>query len=172
MKTKFLCCVLACALAIVALGLDAAGQTRRGRRQARGAVCFDPTRPCKTEATFQPHDLPFRVPPSGAIWESEFFYAIILTSLRFKNEDCSRHFIPESQRLETQALFPNRKVFTSRCGEAGEVYYSNTNPNTNFMAVYGGRTQSEAARMLATVKATGKFPGANIRRMYIGFNGT
>ena len=172
MKTKFLCCVLMCGLAIVTLGLDAASQTRRGRRPTRGTVCFDPNQSCKTSATFQPYDLPFRLPENAVIWESELFYAIILTSVRFKDGECEQRFIPESQRQEAQSLFPNRKVFTSRCGEAGEVYYSNTNPNTNFMAVYGGRTQAEAARMLATVKATGKFPGANIRRMYIGFNGT
>jgi hypothetical protein len=40
------------------------------------------------------------------------------------------------------------------------------------MAVYAGATPSEAKRILATIKATGKFPGANIRRMRTGFNGT
>lgn len=169
MKMKFLCCAIASLVAIAALGLDASSQTRRGRR---GAVCFDPTQACKTTATFQPYNLPFRLPANAVIWESELFYAIILTSVRFKESECYERFIPEAQRQEAQALFPNRKVFTSRCGEPGEVYYSNTKPNTNFMAVYGGRTQSEAMRMLAAVKATGKFPGANIRRMYIGFNGT
>jgi hypothetical protein len=100
------------------------------------------------------------------------FYAVILASVRFRDEECNTAFIPEAQRLEAQALFPDRKVFSSRCGEPGTVFYSNTSPNTNFMAVYGGRTQAEAAQMLSTVKATGKFPGAYTRRMYIGFNGT
>jgi hypothetical protein len=40
------------------------------------------------------------------------------------------------------------------------------------MAVYAGITQAEANRMLAKVKATGKFPGANIRRMRAVMNGT
>jgi hypothetical protein len=40
------------------------------------------------------------------------------------------------------------------------------------MAVYAGATQADANRMLATVKATGKFPGANIRRMRAMINGT
>jgi hypothetical protein len=40
------------------------------------------------------------------------------------------------------------------------------------MAVYAGRTQAEAAQMLSSVKATGKFAGASIRRMSAGFNGT
>lgn len=172
MKTRFLCCVLMSLLVVVALGFDVNSQTRRGRRPQRGTVCFDPTLQCKTTATFEKYDLPFRIPANAVIWESEPFYAVILTSVRFRDEDCYTKFIPEEQRLEAQSLFPNRKVFASRCGDAGTVFYSNTKPNTNFMAVYGGRTQAEAARMLSTVRATGKFRGANIRRMYIGFNGT
>ncbi|HEX7998225.1 MAG TPA: hypothetical protein VF528_07545 [Pyrinomonadaceae bacterium] len=172
MRLKLLCGVLACALAFVAFGLTAEGQTRRGRRQQRGAVCFNPNVPCRTTATFEVYDLPFRVPANSVIWESEPFYAVILTSVRFRDEQCESVFIPEAQRLEAQALFPDRKVFASRCGEPGTVFYSNTAANTNFMAVYGGRTQAEAARMLSTVKATGKFPRAYIRRMFIGFNGT
>lgn len=172
MKTKFLCCVLACLLAIVALGFDVNSQTRRGRRPQRGAICFDPNVSCRTTATFEPYDLPFRIPANAVIWESEPFYAIILTSMRYTDRNCETRFVPEAQRLEAQALFPDRKVFASRCGEPGTVFYSNTSPNTNFMAVYGGRTQREAAQMLQTVRATGRFRGANIRRMYVGFNGT
>ena len=40
------------------------------------------------------------------------------------------------------------------------------------MAVFAGRTKAEAAKVLAQVKATGKFPGANLRLMQAGFNGT
>jgi hypothetical protein len=40
------------------------------------------------------------------------------------------------------------------------------------MAVYAGSTLAEAKRVLAAVKATGKFPGANLRRIRTGFNGT
>ena len=128
---------------------------------------------CKTTATFEAHDLPFRIPANAVIWESEPFYAVILQSVRFTDEECETKFIPEAERLAAQALFPNRKVFASRCDQMpGTIFYSNVKPNTSFMAVYGGRTQAEAARTLSSVKATGKFPGANIRRMYIGFNGT
>jgi hypothetical protein len=172
MKTKFLCGVLVGLLTVAALASTAESQTGRSRRPQRGAVCSDPNAACKTTATFEKYDLPFRIPANAVIWESEMFYAIILKSVRFKDEDCNTSFIPEAQRLETQALFPDHKVFASRCGEPGTVFYSNTTPNTNFMAVYGGRTQVEAARMLSTVKASGKFPGANLRRMYVGFNGT
>lgn len=173
MRIRFICCVLVSMLTIAALGLSVNSQTGRGKRQKRGAVCFDPTVPCKTTATFEAHDLPFRIPTNAPIWESEPFYAIILQSVRLKDEECETKFIPEDERLAAQALFPNRKVFTNRCDELpGNIFYSNTKLNTNFMAVYAGRTQAEAARMLASVKATGKFPTANIRRMYAGFNGT
>jgi hypothetical protein len=40
------------------------------------------------------------------------------------------------------------------------------------MAVYAGKTRAEAERMLAAVRATGKYPTANLRRMQAGFNGT
>jgi hypothetical protein len=40
------------------------------------------------------------------------------------------------------------------------------------MAVYAGMTMADANAMLAKVKATGKFPGANIRRMRALINGT
>jgi hypothetical protein len=40
------------------------------------------------------------------------------------------------------------------------------------MAVYAGRTRAQANAMLEKVKATGKYPGANLRQMRAGFNGT
>ena len=52
------------------------------------------------------------------------------------------------------------------------LFYTNVNPKFRIMAVYGGTTLAEAKRVLAAVKATGKFPGAYLRRMRTGFNGT
>ncbi|MDT7604021.1 MAG: hypothetical protein QOF61_2018, partial [Acidobacteriota bacterium] len=43
---------------------------------------------------------------------------------------------------------------------------------TRILAVYAGATRAEAERTLADVKATGKFPGANLRRMRAEINGT
>jgi len=121
---------------------------------------------------FKPHDLPFRIPARAVIWESELFYAVILRSVKTAEDDCL-NFVPEDERKATQALFPRNKVFTDRgCGEAGETYYTGTQPGARFMAVYAGRTRREANALLARVKATGKFAGANLRRMSIGFNGT
>jgi hypothetical protein len=163
--------MLVCLLLAAGTGQAQRGRTRRP--QPKGTVCGDPTLVCKTgDLKFEPRDLPFRIPARAVIWESELFYAIVLRSLRAADDDC-RTFVPEDERQATQALFPRHKVFTDRaCGEPGETYYTGTRPGTRFMAVYAGRTRAEADAMLARVKATGKFPGANVRRMSIGFNGT
>jgi hypothetical protein len=134
-------------------------------------VCGNPTLACKSDIVFQPYDLPFRLPRSAVIYESELFYAIILTSIKSPEDNCDV-FVPESQRLEAQAMFPDHKVFSSRCVMPGEVSYSNTSPKAQFMALFAGTTLTDANRMLAAVKATGKFPAANIRRMRAVINGT
>ena len=105
------------------------------------------------------------------IYDSDLFYAVILRSVPSPEESCD-NFIPEPERLAAQTLFTQNKVFTTRCAEPGQVSYSNTNPKAQFMAVYAGPTQADANRMLATVLATKKFPGANIRRMSAMINGT
>jgi hypothetical protein len=158
----------------VLLGLILSGfsdaQTRRKTRQQRAKICGDPTAPCKSIATFETYDLAFRVPANAVIWETEKFYAIILKSV--KQDDNCEHFISEDARLEAQALFPKNKVFTSRCESSATLYYTGVDNKYFFMAVYGGATRAEAARVLEAVKATGKFPGANIRQMSTGLNGT
>lgn len=172
MRLKLMCGVIAALLILGAVSLqDNSSAQPLGAAQQRGQVCPDPTQSCKTFATFQPYDLPFSVKENSVIWESEFFYAIILKSMSAADTDCDK-FVSESERHAAQSLFPKRKVFTSRCMEAGSLFYTNVNDNFRFMAVYAGATKAEAATMLQTVKATGKFNGANIRRMRAGFNGT
>ena len=175
-----------CRAIIVAIGTlcifssyAAAQKTRRPSRHA--SVCGDPTAPCKTSFPFQPYDLPFRVPKDSVIYDTELFYAIVLKRVHVSAETCDK-FISENERLGAEQLFPHQKVFASRrCGDAGEVGYQNANSTdatndhgrpSEFMAVYAGTTMAEANRTLATVKATGKFPGASIRRMRAAFNGT
>ena len=157
-------------LGVVVAG-GAAAQQKRARRPA--AVCGDPTVRCRTTIEFQPYQLPFVVPTNAVIWESELFYAVILKSVRdpSKGGNCDL-FIPEAERLAAQALFPRHKVFASRCFEPGDLYYTGVAEDTQFMALYAGRTRAEAAATLAKVKATGQFPGANLRRLRTGFNGT
>ncbi|HYO63249.1 MAG TPA: hypothetical protein VER08_06285 [Pyrinomonadaceae bacterium] len=175
MKARLLRRAALCALAALTLGYaadsPAAAQRRRARPQPRGEVCHDPTQACRTSLTFEPHDLPFRLPPRAVIWETRPFYVVILKSFRVGEEDCER-FVPESERLAAQQLFPRRKVFASRCYEPATLFYTNVSPDTRFMAVYAGQTRAEAARVLAEARATGRFPGANVRQMRTGFNGT
>lgn len=164
--------------AVVALGIvgllgvsDALGQSRINSRRPRGSICGNPKLPCKTSATFQANDLPFRVPQDSVIFDTELFYAVILKSLRSTEDDCTV-FIPEAERLEAQALFPDRKVFSSRCYDIENLFYTNVDPKFRIMAVYAGSNLAEAKRVLASVQSTGKFPGAYLRRMRTGFNGT
>src|SRR5215218_7773244 len=158
--------------ALLVCGAGASAQRRRAAPRL-AAVCGDPTVRCQTSVEFQPYQLPFRIPPDAVIWETEKFYAVILKSVRDESRgaDCNL-FIPEAEREAAQALFPRHKVFASRCTEAGDLYYLGVAENTQFMAVYAGRTRAEGQAMLAKVKATGQYPGANLRRMRTGFNGT
>ena len=147
------------AVALITLAvLDASAQGRR-RPAKRPAVCGNPQVPCKTAINFKDYDLPFQLPENAVIYDTDLFYAVILKSVKAIADECDV-FVPESDRLAAQGLFRTNKVFTSRCYEPGEVGYSNTSPNAHFMAVYAGTTSADANRMLAKVKATGKFTGA------------
>jgi len=107
------------------------------------------------------------------------FYAVILQSRPVRNDSCDV-FIPERDRLAAQALFPDHKVFSSRCTDPENLFYTDVSSRNvryfsethRIMAVYAGATLADANRTLSAVKATGKFPGANLRRMRTGFNGT
>ena len=150
-----------------------AGPTSAQKRKPvrHGVICGDPTVPCKTSVTFPANDLPFRVPSTANIYDTDLFYAVILKSMNVPEDNCDR-FIPETDRLAAQSLFPDHKVFSSRCAEPGELSYTNTSPKARLMAVYAGMTLADANLMLAKVKATGKYPSANVRRMRAAFNGT
>ena len=163
----------ALALTIMTVGVFSANAPAQKRRAPakKLAVCGNPNVTCPAAIKFEPYDLPFRLPESSVIYETELFYAIVLKSVPSPQDSCD-NFIPEPERLAAQVLFPNNKVFSSRCAEPGQVSYTNTNPRSQFMAVYAGLTLAQANRMLASVQATGKFPGANIRRMRAVINGT
>jgi hypothetical protein len=164
--------VVLCALTVVSLiGTVNAQSHAKTRRASVAAICGNPRVTCKTSVTFGPHDLPCRVPANAVILDTELFYVVILKSMPAANDSCDV-FIPETERLAAQELFPNNKVFTSRCVEPGELFYTNVAENQRIMAVYAGATLAESKRVLTAVKASGKFPGANIRRMRTGFNGT
>ena len=162
--------LLLAAITMTAIGSDVVAQRRR-RPVKHPAVCGNPNVSCPSALIFEPYDLPFRMPQSAVIYDTDLFYAVILKSVVSPADNCD-NYIPEPDRLAAQMLFPNSKVFTSRCGEPGQVSYSNTSAKAQFMAVYAGLALAEANRMLTVVKASGKFPGANLRRMRAMVNGT
>jgi hypothetical protein len=143
--------------ALVALALLLSGVASA---DTQGKVLPDPAASCEA---FRSHQLCFETPTDGiarAEYSSEPFYAVIL-------ETAERCGIPEEKRLETQALFPGSKVFSVRfeCEEEELVRYTNVNDKFGFLAVHAGPTLKAARKRLAEVNATGRFPGANIRKM-------
>ena len=126
-------------------------------------VCPDPAAPCPG---FKPHDLSFARPTDGlakAEERSRPFFAVIVASAGA----CA---IPETERLRIQAVFAQRKVFSSRFECDGDVEnnvrYTNVRENAAFVAIHAGSTREEAAKVLAEAKSKG-FPGANIREMQV-----
>src|SRR5947209_4939919 len=162
-----------CVVALVLIAFVASAPAQRRAKPRQWILCPDPTAACPTSVEFQPYQIPFRVPATAVISETEPFYAVILKSVRdvSKGGDCNV-FVPETDRLAAQSLFPHNKVFASRCFESGDLYYTKVAPDQQFIAVYVGRTIAEARAMLSKVNATGKYPGANLRSMHAGFNGT
>lgn len=171
MRSKLIPYALSALVAITAPALLTSAAQKKKAPAKRLTVCGNPNLTCPSAIQFQPYDLPFRFPESAVIYDTELFYAVILRSVPSPADNCD-NYVPETERLAAQTLFPNNKVFTSRCAEPGQVSYSNTSTKAQFMAVYAGLTQADANRMLAKVNAGGKFPGANIRRMRAMMNGT
>lgn len=158
---------------------DLLGQSHARISPRAASICGNPLLACKTSAIFHPNDLPFRVPKNAVIIDTVPFYAIILQSVVGSPDRCD-DFIPESERLGAQLLFPDHKVFSSRCTDPENSRYEDVTTRRitvlsdthRIMAVYAGTSLPEAKQFLEKVKASGKFPGANIRRMRTGFNGT
>ena len=144
--------------------------------QTGGKICAQPEKTCSSTAyEFQPNELSFHL-PEKLEWQSAHysahFYAVILRSVKAVemsdpngDEEC-KGFISETNRLAVQQQFPENKVFSSRNGCFPMVYYSNVNDKYNFIAVYGGKNESEAGAILAQAKVAG-FPDANLRKMQV-----
>ena len=176
MKSAFAFGSIVAATVLTVATADA--QTHRPVKHG-GQICGNPKVSCKTSVTFQTNDLPFQVGKDMVIVDTVPFYAVILKSMAVKDDNC-KVFISESDRLAAQELFPENKVFSSRCTDPENLFYADVtsrgpryfSETHRLMAVYAGKTLAEAKKMLETVKTTGKYPGANIRRMRTGFNGT
>lgn len=141
-----------------------------GQAETPGSVCSIPAAACSSTYSFAAYQLPFRIKRKlvfGKTYKSGPFYSVVLKSVRANTDpDCTH--ISEKERLEAQALFPDRKVFASRFSCAEElVLYTNVDQDHNFLAVYAGTTAAEAKRTLTKAKAMGRYPQANIRRMEV-----
>jgi hypothetical protein len=112
-KTKVLCSVLVGVLMVLALGSTAESQTGRGRKPQRGAVCPDPNVACRTTATFEAYDMPFRIPANAVIWESEPFYAVILKSVN-RNASKRRRSSPTTKSSRPDAASRARSSIPTR----------------------------------------------------------
>jgi hypothetical protein len=150
--------------------------------RASGIPCGEPSADCSTDyLRFAAQDLGFTLPavwPEAGIATSQTFYAVIVRSVPLTaaasasvraGAGCAAH-PSEEVRLELQAQIPDRKVFVSREGcQSGplEVSYTNVNPSYNFLAVYAGTTEEEAAQTLARVKRLRGFADAALRRMEV-----
>ena len=138
-------------------------------------VCGDPKLAC-TARGFPDEALPIKI--NGQTehfgeYKSKPFYAVIVQSRRVVRRShpaendyyCGGQFTA-SERSELQSLFPNNRVFSSEFGCYTFYHlYTNVNQDFNFLAVYGGASQREASKVLKAVKASGRYAGANIRRM-------
>lgn len=160
-------------LFVITLLFSIASVATAQKKARLGKVCGDPTLPCKSRDNFAPSDLPLDTGKNYIIADSVPFYAIVLKNVSMKNDDtgCEKAF-PETERLETQDLFPNNKVFTVRCSQAGENYYKGIKFDIAFIGVYAGKTLSEANAFLKMVRATNRFPGIRVRKIQAGINGT
>ena len=151
-------------IGVLALAALLAWAPASARDKTAGKVCPDPQRPC---AGFKAHDLSFGLVNDGkarAEQRSPSFFAVILET----TPACATR---EKERLEIQALFAAHKVFTNRFGcddnPENNVSYTNTSQKHGFIAVHAGDDRAAAEKVLAAAKATGRFPGANLRRMQV-----
>jgi hypothetical protein len=164
-KKKFL---LLGILLSISLSIDAAAQRTR---KATFRVCGNPIAACSTRSDFKEDDIPFLYPKNYVVGESELFYIVVVKSIKLApGADCEE--IKLSEREDLQASFPNNKVFYARgCYSLLNNYYTNIAEDTIALAVYAGRTKTEADTFLKRVKAN-KYEGAYLKRIRTGFNGT
>jgi hypothetical protein len=152
------------ASALLPIAMCGDGPAPADAAQRPGAVCPDPARP---SPGFAPHDLSFVLPrdeTARADDRSDPFFAVILRS----GPRCS---ISEEQRRAAQLLFARNKVFSQRfeCDDdvENDITYTNVSASAVFLAVHAGGTRATADALLARVRATRRFPGANLRRMQV-----
>ena len=163
--------VLICFALLLVVEASAVFAQKRGT--SKGRVCGDPTASCKAKENFEPADLPFDQGKNFVIAESEFFYGIVLKSVKVKDYgDCEKPSFAETERADIQKLFEHNKVFMQNCIESARPYYIGIADHTAIIGIYAGHTLAEANKFLKAVLATGKYPGARVRKMRVALNGT
>jgi hypothetical protein len=135
--------------------------------QAQGRVCGNPTAQCPTSFPFKPYDLPFVIKGKVQFAEyvSNYFYAVVLKSVKAEKDGGDCAFIPEEERLAVQRLLRGNKVFASRCAPEAQIVYEGVNRDYNILGVYGGDTKAAAEKVLQQLKS--RYPDANIRRIRV-----
>ena len=135
--------------------------------QAPGQVCGNPTAKCPTSFPFEPYDLPFIIKGKVQFKEylSNYFYAVILKSVKAEKEGGDCAFVSEEERLAVQRLLPGNKVFASRCSPDSQILYEGVNRDYNILGVYGGDTKLAAEKVLRQLKS--RYPDANVRRIRV-----
>lgn len=145
-------------------------------------ICGNPNVQCKSNDVFSESELSFELTGEMEFFGeylSKPFYAVILKSRKVIEgsfpadkiqQDCGGQFT-EDERLETQKLFPENKVFATKfgCFRGYHQGYTKVNFDFNFMAVYGGERITQANALLKKVRDSGKFSGANIRKIQAGY---
>lgn len=129
-------------------------------------VCPDPAAPCKTAARgFANYEMPFRLPAKlkpNVTYKSARFYAVILKT--YDEIDCDADDMSasvEKERRGFQTEFRGRKVFASYdCPDMDALGYDFPGMQDasgklligTFVAVYAGKSESEAKDFLAYVR--------------------
>lgn len=145
-----------------------------------GAICGDASKAgcTKDEKIFKPSDLVFDArdydESSSATLFSKYFYAVVLETVQGYKENGGCREISETKRAAAQELFPVNKAFAynyyCRDISTGESFIGYEGAGltelTHFLAVYGGTTNAEAAKILTQAKK--KYPKAKIVRMRAG----
>jgi len=154
--------------------------TVSGARQSSSSaeVCPDPKSPCNSAAKrFSPFELSFRLPSrlaKGKTYTSAPFFAVLIRTYADEACDADDHTESiEKERLQLQTYYPTRKVFAQySCPNLDAVDYSfpgkmdSTGERVlimTFIAVYAGKTSTEANEFLTYVKTV--YPDAFLKRM-------
>jgi len=147
-------------------------------QQRRYEVCGRAVDWCDTDVTFwESHDLKIRIKGQQKMWDvykSKPFYVVVLkrkkavVSDHIDDDKCLEGYFDNAEIGQVQLYFTENKVFANNdgCHPAPMVRYSYF-LDGNFMAVYAGKTRSEANPLLRRAKAKAEYRDAHIAQMHV-----